>query len=62
MLASFGKKEDNIQTPEDLYTELDSEFHFTFDPCPLNPKFDGLKVNWEKVHMSILHILILNHG
>ena len=48
MLASFGKKEDNIQTPEDLYIELDSEFHFTFDPCSLKSKFDGLKVNWGK--------------
>jgi hypothetical protein len=37
---------DNCATPEELYRQLDEEFHFTFDPCPLNPpglrEFDGL--------------------
>jgi len=35
-------------TPKDLYTKLDQEFHFDFDPCPYpRPKnFDGLKIPW----------------
>lgn len=35
-------------TPPDLYSQLDSEFHFDFDPCPY-PKpeeFDGLEDEW----------------
>jgi hypothetical protein len=37
-------------TPPDLYTALDSEFHFDFDPCPcpLPPGFDGLTCDWGK--------------
>jgi len=37
------------RTPDDLYNILDNEFHFDFDPCPINPKFDGLKlIKWGK--------------
>ncbi len=39
---------DNWETPDWLYKELDEEFHFDFDPCPLNPTFDGLAVEWGK--------------
>jgi len=45
----FGSKvTDNWQTPPELYKELDDEFKFNFDPCPLNATVDGLKINWEK--------------
>ena len=40
------KNSNNWETPEWLYNELDKEFSFDFDPCPINPKFDGLKVEW----------------
>jgi len=43
-----SKKSDNWQTPTWLYKELDKEFKFDFDPCPLKPTFDGLKVKWGK--------------
>lgn len=35
-------------TPPELYAELDSEFHFDFDPCPhpLPEGFDGLTCEW----------------
>ena len=26
----------NVATPQDLYDALDAEYHFDFDPCPLN--------------------------
>lgn len=32
--------------PPEIYDPLNKEFKFTFDPCPLNPDFDGLKVEW----------------
>ena len=35
-----------VKTPDDLYNELNDEFTFDFDPCPLNPDFDGLNIDW----------------
>jgi phage N-6-adenine-methyltransferase len=42
---------DNWATPKKLYDELDAEFNFDFDPCPLNigeidPSNDGLIIDW----------------
>ncbi|MCK9428772.1 MAG: phage N-6-adenine-methyltransferase [Candidatus Omnitrophica bacterium] len=39
---------DNWETPDWLYKQLDNEFHFDFDPCPLNADFDGLSLEWGK--------------
>ena len=40
----------NEKTPSGFYKQLDEEFHFDFDPCPLNPipEKDGLIINWGK--------------
>jgi len=40
------KNHDNWGTPKEFYDELDKEFHFDFDPCPLNHTFDGLTCEW----------------
>jgi hypothetical protein len=37
---------DHWATPEWLYNQLNEEFNFDFDPCPLHSDFDGLKVEW----------------
>lgn len=37
---------DNWETPKWLYDELDEEFSFDFDPCPLNATFNGLVIEW----------------
>jgi hypothetical protein len=37
---------DNWSTPIEFLERLDNEFHFDFDPCPLNNKFDGLTIEW----------------
>lgn len=42
----FTSNTDVWSTPPDFYRKLDEEFHFDFDPCPLNPTFDGLEVEW----------------
>lgn len=39
---------DHWQTPQYLYDELDAEFHFDFDPCPIYADFDGLSIPWGK--------------
>ena len=35
-------------TPKDFYNKLNKEFNFDFDPCPTNPSFDGLKIEWKE--------------
>jgi len=39
---------DHWATPKWLYDELNSEFNFDFDPCPLHADFDGLLTEWGK--------------
>jgi len=34
------------RTPDALLEHLNAEFDFDFDPCPQNPDFDGLSVDW----------------
>ncbi len=45
------------QTPKAVYDELDKEFHFDFDPCPHNPTFDGLAIEWGKSNLSTLRMV-----
>lgn len=40
------KKNDIVITPAYFYDELDRVFHFDFDPCPVDPQFDGLSIEW----------------
>jgi phage N-6-adenine-methyltransferase len=49
----FGKKADDVETPDDLYKMLDKKFHFDHDPCPLFGKDDpkvpnALHSSWGK--------------
>jgi len=41
-----GMVNNDWATPDWLYKKLDDEFHFDFDPCPLNSTFDGLSIEW----------------
>jgi len=36
------------KTPKALYEELNREFDFNFDPCPTNPQFDGISIEWKE--------------
>lgn len=38
------------KTPKAVYQVLDSEFRFDHDPCPVNPKVDGLTAKWGNVN------------
>ena len=42
----FKSKQQNWQTPKDFYDKINQEFNFDFDPCPVNPTFNGLEVEW----------------
>tara|TARA_R100000935_G_C2706170_1_gene112247 strand:+ start:95 stop:535 length:441 start_codon:yes stop_codon:yes gene_type:complete len=44
---------DHWETPKYLYNELNQEFNFDFDPCPIyfdkiTPEKDGLLIDWGK--------------
>lgn len=36
----------HCSTPKEFYNELDKEFHFNDDPCPLHSQTDGLSRAW----------------
>lgn len=42
---SHRSKSDSWATPTDIYMNLDAEFHFNDDPCPLNGT-GGLEREW----------------
>jgi len=45
----FSSYKTDWKTPKGLYNELNKEFNFDFDPCPLKRgDFDGLKIAWGK--------------
>ena len=49
--ALFSSQKMNWKTPKKFYEELDKEFSFDFDPCPVQPGFDGLGPHrWGKVN------------
>ena len=37
----FSSATDRWATPAEVYRALDNEFHFNFDPCPLDGELDG---------------------
>ena len=55
----FSSKTDLWSTPQDLFNEVDNEFHFDLDVCALpdnakckryfSPEMDGLKQDWTGV-------------
>ena len=44
--ALYTLKRCDWKTPRSLYQALDLEFGFDFDPCPVDPKADGLSSEW----------------
>jgi len=44
------KIHDDWKTPQWLLDEIKEEFGNFFDPCPINPDFNGLEIDWEEVN------------
>lgn len=44
----FSSQRLNWRTPLGVYEKLNVEFHFNYDPCPINPELDGLETEWGK--------------
>ena len=40
----FSKKSDIWSTPKDIYDSYIDKGYF--DPCPIDPQFDGLSIDW----------------
>jgi site-specific DNA-methyltransferase (adenine-specific) len=45
--ACLTNKSDLWKTPKKIYDHFTKKLKF-FDPCPSNPTFNGLKIEWEK--------------
>lgn len=46
-LLNPADRDQTAETPEDLMTQLVRKYgQFDFDPCPPEPNFDGLDVEW----------------
>ena len=45
----FTSATEHWETPAETYAALDTEFHFTDDPCPRHPVTDGLSREWGTV-------------
>lgn len=43
----FSQIDNTWRTPPEVYDTLDAEFHFTLDPCPPEPTFDGMAISWQ---------------
>jgi DNA N-6-adenine-methyltransferase (Dam) len=44
--AVFSSLSVHWATPRHIFDELNREFRFTLDPCPLGSLIDGLKLRW----------------
>jgi hypothetical protein len=42
----FSSQRLDWKTPKAVYQVLDAEFSFDFDPCPPDPRFNGLEIEW----------------
>lgn len=69
----FSSKSEMWETPQELFDNLNAEFHFTVDVCAtkdnakcekfFTPEIDGLKQEWLGVVGVILHMAeILENG
>ena len=45
MSVHFSSLTDEWKTPDSIYKQLDDEFHFDFDPCPIGGE-GGLEIEW----------------
>ena len=47
-------KSDTHETPDRVFDLIKENFGYDknemFDPCPVNPDFDGLEVHWKKIN------------
>lgn len=61
----FSSKSDEWSTPQDIYEQLDNEFHFNLDPCATEENHkcdtfftqndDGLSKNWGGTGPLLIH-------
>ena len=47
--ALFRSKKQDWETPDSLMEFLEKRHGKMFDPCPINPDFDGLKILWQEI-------------
>jgi len=45
-LCAKPRAEQIVETPTEVFDFLDKIFHFSHDPCPIDPSVDGLRSKW----------------
>ncbi len=45
-----GSKNNDWETPDYIKNYIIKKYGSYFDPCPINARFDGLKISWKKVN------------
>ena len=45
----FHLRDQYAQTPDEFKEEIYLKYRIQFDPCPVDPTFDGLSVSWKDV-------------
>ena len=47
----WSDNDQKAKTPPEVWHSIHEEFgKYIFDPCPPNPKWDGLKISWKKLN------------
>lgn len=44
----MSSRRSDWRTPKQFYEGLNKVFQFDFDPCPADPDFDGLSIDWKR--------------
>ena len=65
--AIFSNNSDEWSTPDQIFKELDTEFHFNLDPCSTHENAkckkhytieeNGLEKSWRGTGCSVIHLI-----
>ena len=53
--GSNGEHKTVIETPDYMIQEIIDEFGQFFDPCPINPQYDGLNIDWDLTKINYVN-------
>lgn len=66
--ALYSSNSDEWATPEEIFNQLDDEFHFNLDPCASDTNYkcdkyytaenDGLSQDWGGTECSAIHLIV----
>jgi site-specific DNA-methyltransferase (adenine-specific) len=54
--GSNGKGTFEIETPDYFMQQIVERFGNCFDPCPIDPQFDGLEIEWPRGYQNPVYV------